>query len=240
MVDFSGCKRILLKISGEALMGAQKFGVDENVCRQIAHGIDELRRSGKEVGIVVGGGNIFRGVKGSALGMARSTADSVGMLATMINGIMLKTAIEKAGSECLVMSAIECPKVVEPFVCEKAVSHLKEGRVVVFVGGTGNPFFTTDTAAALRASEIEADIFLKATKVDGVYNKDPKKHSDAIKYDTLSYSQALAEKLQVMDLTAITLCMENKIPIFVFKIFSEIGIVDMLSNPKHGTIVGGE
>ena len=230
-------KRVLLKISGEALMGSKDAGVDPDVCHTVALSIKELHDKGIEVAVVIGGGNIFRGLKGSSRGMDRPSADNVGMLATMINGILLSQALEEVGCEARVMSALDCPKAVEFFLKEKAVKHLEKKRIVIFVGGSGNPFFTTDTAAALRASEIGADLLVKATKVDGVYDKDPQRYADAKKYGTISYSQALAEKLEIMDLTAFTLCMENDIPIFVCDLFAEKGILAMIENHEHGTII---
>ncbi|MBT3394578.1 MAG: UMP kinase [Waddliaceae bacterium] len=234
-------KRVLLKVSGEALVGSKDSGVDIDVCNAVAHSIKELHDSGKEVAIVVGGGNFFRGSTGVSLqGMNQSAADNIGMLATIINGLLLKHSLEEKGCEVRVMSALECPKAVEPFIREKAIQHLEARRIVIFVGGTGNPFFTTDTAAALRAGEIEAQLLIKATKVDGIYDKDPNKYDDAVKYETLTYSQAIEEKLKIMDLTAFTLCMENKIPIFVCDIFEDNGIVAMIENFSLGTIVKGE
>lgn len=209
-------KRLLLKLSGEFIANSQKFGIASERCNQLAKAIKKMRDSGLEVAIVIGGGNIFRGVNLKELGMARTPADQIGMLATVMNGIALQQALLTIACPTTLMSALECPKVAEPFIWSKAMDSLSKGEVVIFVGGTGNPYFTTDTAAALRASEIHADILLKATKVDGIYDKDPLKYSDAKRYEKITYSQVLAEKLEVMDATAIALCMSNKIPIFVF------------------------
>ncbi len=234
------CKRVLLKVSGESLMGSRKFGLDEGVCRHVAGLVKSLKDSGKEVAIVIGAGNIFRGGEWTGIGMGRSYADHIWMLATMINGKVLGHFFEEAGCEPVVMGALECPKVVEFFSQEVASERLSQGHTLIFVGGTGNPFFTTDTAGALRAAEIGADVVLKATKVDGVYDKDPEKHSDAVRYKELSYSRVLADKLNVMDLTAVTLCMENNIPIFVFNIMVDKPIGEIIFNTEYGTLVKGE
>lgn len=238
MHEKSKFKRLLLKLSGEVLSGPQKFGIDANACREIAETIKGMRHAGHEIGIVIGGGNIFRGVNLKELGLQRTPADQIGMLSTLINGIALQQALEAIDCASVVMSALECPKVAESYNWQRAISLLAEGKVLIFVGGTGNPYFTTDTAAALRASEIHADIFLKATKVDGIYNKDPIKHPDAIKYDSMSYSQVLAEKLQVMDATATALCMDNNIPILVFnmKLLGKQEIARVIAE-KQGTLV---
>ncbi|MBA3957342.1 MAG: UMP kinase [Parachlamydiaceae bacterium] len=209
-------KRLLLKISGESLMGSQKFGIAQEGCLRMATAIKGMHDEGFEVALVVGGGNIFRGVSLKELGMARTPADHMGMLSTLINGIALQQALLSIGCDAKIMSALECPKVADAYNWQRAVETLEKRSVLIFVGGTGNPYFTTDTAAALRASEIHADVFIKATKVDGIYNKDPLKHTDAIKYPQISYAQVLAEKLEVMDATSIALCMNNKIPVFVF------------------------
>lgn len=231
-------KRILLKISGEALMGNQKFGIAYETCHEIAAAVKEMQKAGHEVAIVLGGGNIFRGVNLKELGMARTPADQIGMLATLINGIALQQSLEAIGCKVRIMSALECPKVAESYSWAKAIQALEAGEALLFVGGTGNPYFTTDTAAALRASEIQADILLKATKVDGIYNKDPLKHSDAKKYETLTYTQVLAEKLEVMDATAIALCMSSKIPVFVFNM-ALLGkhSIEQVINKHQGTLV---
>src|SRR6187431_1430543 len=203
-------KRILLKLSGEALMGEQPFGIDPSVTSSIAADIAEIRSLGVEVGIVIGGGNIFRGVAASAKGMDRATGDYMGMLATVINGLAMQDALEQHGVLTRVVTAIEMRAVAEPFIRRRAIRHLEKGRVVIFAAGTGNPYFTTDTAAALRAMEIKADVVVKATKVDGVYDSDPKTNPDARKFDNLSYIEALDRRLRVMDTTAITLCMDNR------------------------------
>jgi len=209
-------QRILLKISGESLMGSQPFGVEQTACLHIAQSIKTLRDGGFEVAVVIGGGNIFRGLQLKAGGMNQTPADQMGMLATIINGIALQQALESLDCPAKVMSALECPKVVEAYNWQAALNYMNSGNTLIFVGGTGNPYFTTDTAAALRASEIKATLLLKATKVNGVYDKDPIKNVDAVKYETLSYSQFLAEKLEVMDATAIALCRTNAIPTLVF------------------------
>src|SRR6188474_170936 len=211
-------KRVLLKLSGEALMGEQNFGIDPAVTSAIAADIKEITHLGVEVGIVIGGGNIFRGVAASAKGMDRATGDYMGMLATVINALALQDALEQQGVVTRVMSAIEMRAVAEPFIRRRAIRHLEKGRAVVFAAGTGNPYFTTDTAAALRAMEIRANVIMKATKVDGIYTADPMKDPSATRYDTISYLQVLEQRLQVMDATAISLCMDNQLPILVFNL----------------------
>lgn len=235
-------KRILLKLSGETIMGPQGFGVDFSACREVAKSIRQIRDQGVELGIVIGGGNIFRGINLSDSGMERTPADHMGMLATLINGTALQQALQLEGCPARVMSALECPRVADSYNWGKAVESLENGEVVIFVGGTGNPYFTTDTASALRASEIHADILLKATKVDGIYSKDPLKFPDATKYETISYTQALEEKLQIMDATAFALCMSNSIPILVFNMnrLSELSIHETLFDHRHGTLVTEE
>lgn len=237
----STAQRILLKLSGEMLMEGQSFGINPQASQEIAKAIKAFHTAGYEVGIVIGGGNIFRGINLLASGIARSPADQMGMLATLINGLALQQALENAGCPAHVLSALECPKVAEAYTWRGALKYLSSGHVVIFVGGTGNPYFTTDTAAALRASEIQANVLLKATKVDGIYNKDPLKHSDAVKYSVLSYSQMLAEKLDVMDATSVALCRSNKIPIFVFnmKLLKSENVSNILSQ-KQGTWVKGD
>jgi uridylate kinase len=232
-------KRVLLKLSGEILLGDQDFGIHQEACLEIARAIQKMQASGLQVGVVIGGGNIFRGLELKELGVPRTPADHMGMLATLLNGIALQQALILIGTKTCLMSALECPKVAESYNWTKALHYLDENKVVIFVGGTGNPYFTTDTAAALRAGEIHADILLKATKVDGIYDKDPVKYPDAVKYDKISYSQILAEKLQVMDATAIALCRSNQIPIFVFNMqkLKEDDIQDLLSDVQHGTLV---
>jgi uridylate kinase len=211
-------KRVLLKLSGEALMGEQKFGIDPAVANQIATDIAEIQQLGVETAVVIGGGNIFRGVAASAKGMDRATADYMGMLATVINGLALQDAMEQHGIVTRVVTAIEMRAVAEPFIRRRAIRHLEKGRVVIFAAGTGNPYFTTDTAAALRAMEIKADVILKGTKVDGIYTADPMLHPDARRYDNISYLQVLEQGLRVMDATAISLCMDNRLPIVVFNL----------------------
>lgn len=235
-------QRILLKLSGETLMGSQPFGIYQEACMQVANDLSLFHRAGIQLGVVIGGGNIFRGIDLRLTGMPRTPADHMGMLATLLNGIALQQALMLCGVPVCVMSALECPKVAEPYNWTKALQHLEGGSVVIFVGGTGNPYFTTDTAAALRASEIGADVLFKATKVNGIYNKDPLKHPDAIKYDTISYSQVLAEKLQVMDATAIALCRSSQIPIFVFNMrrLTEDPLEELLTQIHKGTWVSGQ
>ena len=211
-------KRVLLKLSGEALMGEQKFGIDPAVANQIATDVAEIQALGVQTAVVIGGGNIFRGVAASAKGMDRATADYMGMLATVINGLALQDAMEQHGIVTRVVSAIEMRAVAEPFIRRRAIRHLEKGRVVVFAAGTGNPYFTTDTAAALRAMEIKADVIMKGTKVDGVYTADPMIDPDARRYDSISYLQVLEQGLRVMDATAISLCMDNRLPIVVFNL----------------------
>jgi uridylate kinase len=211
-------QRILLKLSGEALMGEQQFGIDPAVTTQIAKDIREIQELGVQTAVVIGGGNLFRGLAASAKGMDRATADYMGMLATVINALALQDALEHHGVPTRVASAIEMRAVAEPFIRRRAVRHLEKGRVVVFAAGTGNPYFTTDTAAALRAMEMKADVILKATKVDGIYTADPMKNPDATKYDEISYLKVIEQGLGVMDATAISLCMDNKLPIVVFNL----------------------
>lgn len=239
MNEMPSFKRILLKLSGETLRGTQPFGIDQEACLEIARSIKDLHESGYEVAIVIGGGNIFRGINLRASGIERTPADHMGMLATLINGIALQQALALLSCPAKVMSALECPKVAESYSWEKALEFLAAKQVLIFVGGTGNPYFTTDTAAALRASEIQADILLKATKVDGIYNKDPLKYSDAVKYPTMSYSQVLAENLQVIDATAIALCRSSRIPVFVFNMdaLRKGQLIDLMTHHQNGTLV---
>lgn len=233
-------KRILLKISGESLLGKHHFGVDPDACLAIAKALKEMHLAGLEVAVVIGGGNIFRGVRLKEFGMSRTPADQIGMLATLINGIALHEALVGMYCKARLMSALECPKIAESYNWGKAIEALSSGHIVLFVGGTGNPYFTTDTAAALRASEIEADIMLKATKVDGIYNKDPIKNPDAVKYDTITYSRILNEKLEIMDSTSVALCMNNQIPILVFNmnLLYNHNLPQVLSE-RQGTLVSG-
>jgi uridylate kinase len=211
-------KRVLLKLSGEALMGEQKFGIDPVIASQIAAEVAEIQSIGVQTAVVIGGGNIFRGVAASAKGMDRATADYMGMLATVINGLALQDAMEHQGVNTRVVTAIEMRAVAEPFIRRRAIRHLEKGRVVIFAAGTGNPYFTTDTAAALRAMEIKADVIMKGTKVDGIYTADPMTHPDATRFESISYLKVLEQGLRVMDTTAISLCMDNKLPIVVFNL----------------------
>ena len=230
-------KKILLKLSGEALMGDQEFGISSDVIASYAKQIKEIVDLGVEVSIVIGGGNIFRGLSGAAQGVDRVTADHMGMLATVINSLALQNSIEKLGVPTRVQTAIEMPKVAEPFIKRRAQRHLEKGRVVIFGAGTGNPYFTTDTAAALRAIEMEANVVIKATKVDGIYDKDPVKYPDAKKYETVTYNEVLAKDLKVMDATAISLCRENKLPIIVFNSLIEGNLKKVVMGEHIGTTV---
>jgi uridylate kinase len=211
-------RRILLKLSGEALMGEQNYGIDPAITSQIATDIGEIQVLGVQTAIVIGGGNIFRGLAASARGMDRATADYMGMLATVMNALALQDALEHYGITTRVLTAIEMRAVAEPFIRRRAIRHLEKGRVVVFAAGTGNPYFTTDTAAALRAMEIKAEVILKATKVDGIYTADPVMHPEATRFEEITYLQVLEQGLQVMDATAISLCMDNRLPIIVFNL----------------------
>ncbi|MBA2409792.1 MAG: UMP kinase [Gammaproteobacteria bacterium] len=233
-------KRILLKLSGEALMGGQDYGIEPAVIGRIANDLGELNRRGVEVAVVIGGGNIFRGKGLAEAGMDRVTADQMGMLATVINALALQDSLESCGLYCRVMSAIKINQVCEDYIRRRAVRHLEKGRIVVFAAGTGNPFFTTDSAAALRASEIDADLMLKATKVDGVYDADPVKHPDAKRYERLTYDDVLTRKLGVMDATAIVMCRDNDIPLRIFNIFREGDLLRIVMGEQVGTIVASE
>jgi uridylate kinase len=230
-------KRILLKLSGEALAGKSGVGIDTGALADMAEQIKEVRNLGVEVVIVIGGGNIFRGIAGSKAGVERATGDYMGMLATVINALALQDALEKAGVETRVQSAITMHQIAEAFIRRRAVRHLEKSRVVIFGGGTGNPYFSTDTAAALRANEIGADVILKATKVDGIYDSDPLKNPDAKRYARLSYLEALQKQLKVMDATAFSLCMDNHMPIIVFDIFKEHNLRRVVMGEKVGTLV---
>lgn len=230
-------KRILLKLSGEALLGDKEYGVDTKVVKSIALEIADVKNLGIEVAVVIGGGNIFRGVSASAQGMDRATADYVGMLATVINCLMLQDALEKIGVFTRVISAIEMKELAEPYIRRKAVRHIEKGRVIIFAAGTGNPYFTTDTAASLRAMEINANVILKGTKVDGVYDKDPVKEPGAVRYDRLTYLDVLKNELKVMDTTAISLCMDNKLPIVVFNIKGSGNLMRVVKGENIGTTV---
>jgi uridylate kinase len=231
-------KRIVLKLSGEALRerGARE-NISPQIVREIAQRIKEVRDLGVQTSVVIGGGNIWRGLSASHRGMDRTTADYMGMLATVINGLALKSALVEAGVETRVQTAIEMKNVAEPFILGRAIRHLELGRVVIFVAGTGNPYFSTDTTAALRASEIRADIILKATKVDGIYDRDPNTDSNAKRFDRLTFSEALTQRLQVMDSTAFSLCMDNRIPIVVFDMNKPSNFTDIVLGKKVGTIV---
>jgi uridylate kinase len=230
-------QRILLKLSGEALMGDDAFGINRSTIVRIVEEVAEVTRLGVEVAVVIGGGNIFRGVAGGSVGMDRATADYMGMLATVMNSLALGDAMEKAGVKARVMSAIAIDQVVEPYVRPKALQYLEEGKVVVFAAGTGNPFFTTDTAAALRGAEIGAEIVLKATKVDGVYTADPKKDPNATRYTTISFDEAMARQLQVMDATAFALCRDQNLPVRVFSIFKPGALRRVVLGEDEGTLV---
>ncbi|MFA6709291.1 MAG: UMP kinase [Fusobacterium sp.] len=229
--------RILLKLSGEALMGNQEFGISSEVISSYAKQIKDIVDLGVEIGVVIGGGNIFRGLSGAEQGVDRVTGDHMGMLATVINSLALQNSIEKLGVPTRVLTAIEMPKIAEPFIKRRAQRHLEKGRVVIFGAGTGNPYFTTDTAAALRAIEINADIVIKATKVDGIYDKDPVKFEDAKKYETITYTEVLNNNLKVMDAAAISLCRDNKLPLIVFDSLKEGNIKKVVLGEKIGTVV---
>lgn len=232
-------KRILLKLSGEALMGEQNYGIDTNIAESVAKEIKAVHELGVEVAIVVGGGNIFRGVSKSAGNMDRAAADYIGMLATVMNAVVLQDALEKQNVFTRVMSAIDIPQLAEPFIRRRAVRHLEKMRVVIFAAGTGNPYFTTDSAAALRACEIKAEVIFKATKVDGIYSADPMKDATATRFETISYQEVLEKQLKVMDTSAISLCMDNNLPIMVFNMKTSGNIIKAVSGDTSiGTLVG--
>lgn len=233
-------QRILLKLSGEALMGDGQYGVDRSVIERIAREIKEVTETGVQVAVVIGGGNIFRGMAKAAEGMDRATADYMGMLATVMNSLALQDAVESLGLPTRVQSALHISEVAEPYIRRRAMRHLEKGRLVIFGAGTGNPFFTTDTAASLRAMEIGADIVLKGTKVDGVYTEDPVGNPQAMRYNRLSYNEVLEKNLQVMDATAITLCRDNNMPITVFSINKPGALLRVVSGEDEGTLVQGE
>ena len=233
-------KRILLKLSGEALLGDRTYGVDPGFCAFIARQVAEVHQLGVEVGIVVGGGNIFRGLAAAASGMDRATGDYIGMLATVMNGLALQDALEGAGVPTRVMTAIAMNEVAEPYIRRRAIRHLEKGRVAIFVAGTGNPYFTTDTAAALRAVEINAEVLLKATKVDGLYTADPKKDPNAVLLREVTYQQVLEKDLQVMDTAAISLCRDNRIPIVIFDMMEPGSIRRVVTGERIGSIVRAE
>ena len=230
-------KRYLLKLSGEALIGKYDYGIDPDVVSQISKEIVEVNRTKNQLAVVVGGGNIFRGAGLAEAGLDRVTGDNIGMLATVINSLALQDSIEKLGIQCRVMSAVRINQISEDYIRRRAIRHLEKDRVVIFAAGTGNPFFTTDTAASLRAIEINADMVLKATKVNGVYDKDPVKHKDAKLYKKLSYNQVINEELKVMDTTAIVLCKENNIPLRVFSMLEKNSLVSIIRGDKIGTII---
>ncbi|HCC68767.1 MAG TPA: UMP kinase [Nitrospiraceae bacterium] len=233
-------KRVLLKLSGEALMGDKSYGIDQKVVKFIADELKDILPLSVQVAIVIGGGNIFRGLEASAEGMERTSADYMGMLATVLNALALQDALEKRGVATRVQSAIEMQELAEPYIRRRAIRHLEKGRVVIFAAGTGNPYFTTDTAAALRAMEIDADVILKGTRVDGVYDTDPLKVPTAKKFSEISYLDVIKKGLQVMDSTAITLCMDNSLPIIVFNLKGKGNIRKVLEGKKVGTIVRGD
>ncbi len=229
--------RILLKLSGEALAGPQGTGIHTATIKQIAEDVAEAHQAGVQIGLVIGGGNIYRGVAASAEGMDRASADYMGMLATCINALALQDALEKAKVPTRVQTAIEMAEIAEPYIRRRAIRHLEKNRLVIFGAGTGNPFFTTDTAASLRAMEINAQVIMKATKVDGIYDKDPVKHKDAVKFDKISYIDVLNRGLQVMDSTAISMCMDNKLPIITFNLFEKGNILRAVMGETIGTLV---
>src|ERR1041385_6502794 len=226
----SAYRRVLLKLSGEALLGEQSFGIDVNIARSVAEEIKQAHQLGIQIAVVVGGGNIFRGVSASAGHMDRASADYIGMLATVMNAVVLQDALEKIGIQTRVLSAIDIPQLAEPFVRRRPIRHLEKGRIVIFAAGTGNPFFSTDSAAALRALEIKADGILQATKVDGVYSADPVKDPTATKFDCITYLEVLEKQLRVMDASAISLCMDNNLPIIVFSMRTPGNIVRVIQN----------
>lgn len=230
-------KRVLLKLSGESIGGPAGFGIDVDEAESIANRVKEIYDLGVQVAIVIGAGNLWRGMQGMEHGMDRSTADYMGMLATVMNSMALMDALERIGVYTRVMSAIEMRAIAEPYIRRRAIRHLEKGRVVIFGAGTGNPFFSTDTAAALRASEVDADVVIKATKVDGVYDADPKKNPTAKKFDQLSYIEVLNRRLEVMDSTAVTLCMENQLPILVLNLWDQKALMGALKGEKTGTLV---
>ena len=232
-------RRILLKLSGEALMGAEDYGIDPAVIQALAREIVEAQRAGAEIGLVIGGGNIFRGAGLAAAGMDRVTGDHMGMLATVINALAMADALEKAGGFARVMSAIKINEVCEDYIRRRAIRHMEKGRITLFAAGTGNPFFTTDSAAALRASEIGADLLLKATKVDGIYDADPKKNPQAKRFDRLGYDEVIARNLQVMDTAAFALCRENKVPVRVYDMMQPGALMRILRGEALGTLVAG-
>jgi uridylate kinase len=238
--DSPAYQRILLKLSGEALLGTQEYGIDPPVIKRVAAEISEVVQLGVEIGLVIGGGNIFRGAGLAEAGMDRVTGDQMGMLATVINALALQDALERHGVVARVMSALQINEVCEDYIRRRAVRHLEKGRVAIFAAGTGNPFFTTDTAASLRAIEISADVLIKATKVDGVYSADPMEKPDAVRYDGLSFDQVLADNLKVMDATAIVMCRENNLPLIVFNLNNAGDLVRLVKGETLGTAVSNQ
>ena len=233
-------RRVLLKLSGEALIGESDYGIDPEVVRRIAAQISEAKRDGTEIAIVVGGGNIFRGLAASARGMDRSTGDYMGMLATVMNGLAIQDALEQSGTPTRVMSAIAMNEICEPYIRRRAERHLEKGRVVVMVAGTGNPYFTTDTAATLRAVEVHAQVILKGTRVDGVYDADPETHPNAQRYSQINYTDLLSNRLQALDATAVSLAMDNEMPIVVFDLTVPGNITRAIAGERIGTLISGE
>ena len=233
-------KRILLKLSGEALAGSKNFGFDEKVILSFANQVKELHDSGVQVAIVIGGGNIFRGLSGQNNGVDRATGDTIGMLATIMNGLALQNFIESVGVPTKLLTSISMPEVAEPYIRRRAIRHLEKGHVVIFSGGTGMPYFTTDSGGAIRAIEIHADILAKGTKVDGIYDKDPIKYPNAVKYEKISFEKAIVDNLRVMDATSLSLCRENNMPIIVFNALEKGNMMRMVNGEKIGTIVTNE
>ena len=229
--------RILVKLSGEILSGKKGYGIDPEITQDLALKLKEVVDKGIQVGIVIGGGNIFRGISADSKGLDRVPGDYIGMMATIMNSVALQSALERIGCDTRVMSALSITQLAEPYIRRRSIRHLEKGRIVIFAGGTGNPYFSTDTAAALRAIEINADIIIKGTKVDGVYSADPEIDPDATKYDTLTFKEVIEKELRVMDLTAVTLCKENNLPIIVFDIKSKNGLVDIVNSVPIGTTV---
>lgn len=230
-------KRILLKLSGEALAGNQNFGISSDVLDNFARQLKEVHDLGVELAIVIGGGNIFRGIAGQEQGFDRATGDTLGILATIMNAIALQNSIEKMGVPTRVLTAVQMPEIAEPYIRRRAIRHLEKGRIIILAGGTGNPYFTTDSGGALRALEIEADILAKGTKVNGVYDKDPQKFSDAVKYDNITFDETLSKDLKVMDAAALSLCRENHLPIIVFNILEDGNIKRVVNGEEIGTTV---
>ncbi|MEE2858698.1 MAG: UMP kinase [Candidatus Neomarinimicrobiota bacterium] len=233
----SSFSRILLKLSGEIFSGTKGFGIDPEITYELAKKIIQISNKSIEVGIVIGGGNIIRGISSEAKGLDRVPGDYLGMMATIMNSVALQSALEKLGSDTRVMSALSITQLAEPYIRRRGIRHLEKGRIVIFAGGTGNPYFSTDTAAALRAIEINADVIIKGTKVDGIYTSDPSTNPNAKKYDAISYKEVIEKELRVMDLTAITLCKENNLPIIVFDINSKTGLLDIMNSVPTGTTV---